>query len=68
MKNYVNSEEMLCNKISENPRKYFLQLLARGMDKIKNEYIFEPYVTQAFFCHRHGMHGKKFFLGHPNVQ
>ena len=43
---------MLCNKISENPRKGFLQLLARGINKIKNEYIFEPYLTQAFFCTR----------------
>ena len=34
MKNDVNSQEMLCNKISENPRKGFLQLLARGMNKI----------------------------------
>ena len=34
---------MLNNKISENARKGFLQLLDRGMNKIlKNEYIFEP--------------------------
>ena len=44
---------MLCNKISENPREGFLQLLDRGMNKIlKKEYIFEPYVTKAFFCPR----------------
>ena len=55
---------MLCNKVSEYPRKGFLQLLARGMNKIKkNEYIFEPYVTQAFFCPR-----SFGILGHPNVQ
>ena len=52
MKNYVNSQEKLCNKIYENPRKGFLQLLTRGLTKLKNEYIFEPYVTQAFFCPR----------------
>ena len=31
---------MLCNKISENPRKGFLQLLARGMNKIKKRIYF----------------------------
>ena len=60
---------MLCNKISENPRKGFLQLLARGMNKIKKRIYFEPYVTQVFFAPGNGMfHGKKCILGHPNVQ
>ena len=40
MKNDENSQEMLCNKISENPRKDFLQLLARGMNKINKTNIF----------------------------
>ena len=40
MKNDVNSQEMLCNKISENPRKGFLRLLARGMNKIKKKRIY----------------------------
>ena len=40
MKKDVNSQEMLCNKISENPRKGFLQLLARGMNKIKKRIYF----------------------------
>ena len=31
---------MLCNEISENLRKGFLQLLARGMNKIKKTNIF----------------------------
>ena len=64
---------MLCNKISENPRKGFLQLLNRGMkkkNKKKNIYIykFEPYVTKAFIVPGHGMfHGKSCILGHPNL-
>ena len=55
---------MLCNK-TENPRKSFLQLLARGMNKIKNEHIFEPYDTslKLSFAPGHGM-----FHGHPTVQ
>ena len=53
MKNDVNSQEMLCNKISENPRKGFLQLLARGMNKIKK---------RIYFLTLHGMfHGKDAF-------
>ena len=31
---------MLCNKISENPRKGFLQLLDRGMNKVKKQIYF----------------------------
>ena len=66
MKNDVNSQEMLCNKISENPRKGFLQMLARGMTKFKNEYIFERFVTQAFFCPRSwNVSQKKLHFGTP---
>ena len=32
-----NHKKMLCYKISENPLKVFLQLLARGMNKIKKK-------------------------------
>ena len=39
MENDVNSWEMLCNK-TKNPRKGFLQLLARGMNKIKKRIYF----------------------------
>ena len=58
---------MLCNKISENPRKGFLPLLDRGMKKNikKTQYIFEPYITQAFFCPRSwNFSRKKLFFGH----
>ena len=41
---------MLCNKISKNPRKGFLQSLDWGMNKNKYEQFFELYITQAFFC------------------
>ena len=57
---------MLCNKI-ENPRKrFFLQLLARGMNKIKKRIYFRALrhssflltpVMEYFMC----------ILGHPNV-
>ena len=30
MENYVNSYEMLCNKISENPRKVFFTIARSG--------------------------------------
>ena len=46
---------MLCNKIFENPRKGFVQLLTRGMNKIKKRIYFRTL--------SHGM-----FHGHPNVQ
>ena len=42
MKNYVNSQELLCNKISKNTRKGFLQLLAQGMNKIKKQTLHHP--------------------------
>ena len=60
---------MLCNKISENPRKGFLQLLARGMNKIKKRNIFSnPTSLELSFPPGHGMfHGKRCILGHPNV-
>ena len=48
MKNDVNSQEMLCNKISENPRKGFLQLLARGMNKIKKRIYFRTLRHSSF--------------------
>ena len=41
---------MLSNKMSENPRKVFLQSLDRGMNKINKQIFFELYITQAFFC------------------
>ena len=58
---------MLCNKISKNPRKGFLQLLDRGMNKIKKkQYMFEPYVTQAFFRPRsRDVSRKKVHFGPP---
>ena len=40
MENDVNSKELLCNKISENQRKGFLQLLDRGMNKFKKRLYF----------------------------
>ena len=40
MENDVNSSEMLCNKISENPRKGILQSLDRGMNKNQKTNIF----------------------------
>ena len=70
MKNDVNSQEMLWNKISENPRKGFLQLLARGMNKIKKKKnIFSnPTPLKLSFAPGHGMfHGKICILGFPNV-
>ena len=33
---------MLCNKIFENPRKGFLQLLDRGKNKVKKRIYFQP--------------------------
>ena len=48
MKNYVNSQEMLCNKISENLRKGYLQLLARGMNKIKKRIYFRTLRHSSF--------------------
>ena len=60
---------MLCNKISENPRKGFLQLLARGMNKIKKTNIFSnPTSLKLSFAPGHGMfHRKRCILGHPNI-
>ena len=60
MKNDVNLQEMLCNKISENPRKGFLQLLARGMNKIKKRNIFSnPTSLKLFYAPGHGMFPEK---------
>ena len=39
---------MLCNKISENQRKGFLQLLARGMSKIKKRIYFRTLRHSSF--------------------
>ena len=39
---------MLCSKISENPRKGFLQLLARGMNKIKKRIYFRTLRHSSF--------------------
>ena len=39
---------MLCNKISEYPRKGFLQLLARGMNKIKKRIYFRTIHHSSF--------------------
>ena len=39
---------MLCNKISENPRKGFLQLLARRMNKIKKRIYFRTLRHTSF--------------------
>ena len=39
---------MLCNKISENPRKVYLQLLARGMNKIKKRIYFRTLRHSSF--------------------
>ena len=61
---------MLFNKISENPRKGFLQLLAQGMYKIKKTifFFFELHITQASFALCHGIllatrSGDAVFLG-----
>ena len=48
MKNMKNSQEMLCNKISENQRKSFLQLLAQGMNKIKKRIYFRALRHSSF--------------------
>ena len=48
MKIDVNSLEMLCNKISENPRKGFLQLLALEMNKIKKRIYFRTLRHSSF--------------------
>ena len=48
----LNSWEILCIKISENPRKKVFYNRC-WWTKLKNEYIFELYImhiTQAFFC------------------
>ena len=67
MKNVVNSYEMLCNKISENPRKGFVQLLARGMNKIlKNNIFSNPTSLKLSFAPGHGMfHGQKVHFRTP---
>ena len=67
---FSRNVDPLCNKISENPRKGFFTIARSGDEKkSKNEYIFEPYVTQAFLiAPGHGMfHEKKCILGHPIV-
>jgi len=48
MENYVNSKEMLCHKIAENPRKGFLQSLDRGMNKIKKQIYFRTLHHSSF--------------------
>ena len=59
---------MLCNKISENPRKGFLQLLARGMNKIEKRIYFRTLRHSSFLlppvmeCFT-----EKSILGHPTV-
>ena len=56
--------------ISENPRKALWQSLDRGINNMKNEYLFELCITQAFFCSLSGnfttsRSGDSCFLGHP---
>ena len=70
MENYVNSKELLSNKISENPRKgFFTELLDRGMNKIKKRIDFRTLRHfELTFAPSHGrFHGKRCILGHPNV-
>ena len=61
-------------KISKNPQKGFLKSpCIVGWTKLKNDYIFELYITQAFFCPRSWnfttTRSRDFRLvGHPNVQ
>ena len=43
---------MMCNKISENPRKGFLQLLERGMNKIKRRIYFRTLRHSSFLLPR----------------
>ena len=46
--------DFIRNFVYQNFRKstksFYFQSLDRGMNKIKTEYIFELYITQAFFC------------------
>ena len=69
MKNDVNSQEMLCNKISENPRTSFLQLLARGMNKIKKRIYFRTLRHSSFLLppDMEFFTKKRCILGHPIV-
>ena len=73
MENDINSSEILRIKISENPRKSFLQSLDRGMNKIRKRYIFELYMTQAFFFPQSQNFnttrpGDSSLVGHPTLK
>ena len=58
---------MLCKKISENARNGFLELLARGMNKIKKRKYFRKSLKLSFAPDLGMFHGKGCFLGHPIV-
>ena len=50
--------------------KVFYNCCIGGWTKLKNGYIFEPYVPQAFFCpwSWNFFYGNAVFLGHPSLQ
>ena len=66
MENDVNLKEILFIKISENPRKGFLQSLDREINKIKKTHIFfNPTSLKLSFALGHRIfHGNSCFLGH----
>ena len=68
MENDVNSSEMLCNKISERPRKVFTIARSGDEQNLKTNIFSNPTSLKLSFEPGHGMfHGKRCILGHPNT-
>ena len=67
MENDINSQEILCIKVPENPRKGILQLLDWGMNKIKKRIYFRTIRHPSFLFHSVMEFFTEFFLGHPTV-
>ena len=60
---------MLCNKISENPRKVFFTIARSGDEQnFKTNIFSNPTSLTLSFAPGHRMfHGKRCIFGHPNV-
>ena len=72
MQNDVHKKFCLL-KFPKIREKFFFIIAGSGVrTKLKNEYIFELYITQAFFCplsqnYSTTRSGDSCFVGHPNV-
>ena len=74
MENDVNSQEMLCNKISEHPRKVFFTIAGSADKQNKQKFFFRTLhhssLNPLALCHGiliSPVPEIAVFLGHPNV-